>query len=190
MLVRSGSFVLLWIVLLPIYRSLHPLKITALNGPNAIKGTTTCQHAPLHLPDGNMPGNTTALVPDGCLAAGPSGYSTGCREVPGGLPPPSAQSMGQSRFVSPAGQRQKGFVVRRSRGGGRGLGEGLLAAEAGAGSARPRAEGDLEAPRERAKRPSWSNWGGAPQAKPSVPHAVPERLRRKSAGGTEQSASS
>ena len=46
LLVRSGSFVLLWIVLLPIYRSLHPLKITALNGPNAIKGTTTCQHTP------------------------------------------------------------------------------------------------------------------------------------------------
>ena len=151
---------------------------------------STCQYPPC-LPTENIR-HQTALVSDGCLAAGPSGYSTGCREVPGGLPPPSDQSMGQSRFVSPAGQRQKGFVVRRSRGGGRGLGEGLLAAEtsAGAGSARPRAEEDLEAPRERAKRPSWSNWGGAPQAKPSAPHAVPDRLRRKSAGGTEQSASS
>ena len=191
MLVCSASFVLLWLVLLPIFRSLHPLKITALNGPNAIKGTRARANTHPCLPTENIR-HQTALVSDGCLAAGPSGYSTGCREVPGGLPPPSAQSMGQSRFVSPAGQRQKGFVVRRSRGGGRGLGEGLLAAEtsAGAGSARPRAEEDLEAPRERAKRPSWSNWGGAPQAKPRVPHAVPERLRRKSAGGTEQSASS
>ena len=134
-MVCSGSFVLLWLVLLPIFRSLHPLKITALNGPNAIKGTSACQHPPL-LADRNTSG-TVLFVSDGCLAAGPSGYSTGCREVPGGLPPPSAQSMGQSRFVSPAGQRQKGFVVRRSRGGGRGLGEGLLAAGTSAGSSSP-----------------------------------------------------
>lgn len=39
-LVVGLSFVVLWIVLLPIYANLHPVTITNLNGSNAIKGPT------------------------------------------------------------------------------------------------------------------------------------------------------